>query len=62
MQRESRPGLRRIYTWLRQGTITPEEAVYLFAGRRVRALQAILRRCRFFSPACCDPARKVQEE
>lgn len=62
MQRELKPSLRRIYTWLQQKVITPEEAVYLLAGRRVRALPAILRRCRFFSPACCGPAGKVQEE
>ncbi|NLW09233.1 MAG: hypothetical protein GX036_05155 [Firmicutes bacterium] len=62
MQRESRPSLRRIYTWLQQGIITAEEAVYLLSGRQVRTLQAILRRCRLCSPACCGPARKVREE
>jgi hypothetical protein len=62
MQRESRPSLRRVYTWLEQEIITPEEAVYLLAGRRVRALPAVLRRCQLLSPACCSPAGKVQEE
>lgn len=62
MQRETRPSLRRVYTWWRQGVITLEEAVYLLTGGRVRALQAILRLCRFFPPACGDRVRKVQEE
>lgn len=62
MRRQSRPSLRRIYSWLQQEIITPEEAVYLLTSRQARFLQAILRRCPLFSPACWEPAGKVQEE